>query len=149
MKIPRRAQGSREQGVALVEFSLMMPMVLMLIFVTTEFGRAYYQYNTITKSVRKAARYLSVRAQNVDVGKAKNIIVYGNPAGTGSPVVPGLSLSNVPDPSYALTGTFPVLNTVTVTVTGYTFRPMVSSVFGFALNNITFGPIRATMRSPT
>jgi Flp pilus assembly protein TadG len=139
----------RERGAAIVEFAMMMPLMLILIFVTTEFGRAYYHYNTLAKGVREAARYLSVRARNVDVAQAKNIIVYGNPAGTGSPVVPRLSVSNVPNPVYTSTGTIPVITTVTVTVTGYTFVPMVSSVFGFPLNTITFSPISATMRSPT
>jgi Flp pilus assembly protein TadG len=139
----------REQGGAIVEFVLVMPLMLILIFITTEFGRAYYQYNTLAKNVREAARYLSVRAPNVNVAQAKNIIVYGNPAGSGSPVMPRLSLSNVPNPTYATIGTLPVLTTVTVTVTGYTFQPMVTSVFGFPLNAFTFSPIRATMRSPT
>jgi hypothetical protein len=139
----------RERGAAIVEFAMMMPLMLILIFVTTEFGRAYYQYNTLAKNVREAARYLSVRAPNVGVAQAKNIIVYGNPGGTGTPVVPRLSLSNVPNPTYTTTGTMPVLSTVTVTVTGYTFQPMVNRVFGFPLNAITFSPIQATMRSPT
>jgi hypothetical protein len=139
----------RERGAAIVEFAMMMPLMLILIFVTTEFGRAYYHYNTLAKTVREAARYLSVRAPGVNVAQAKNIIVYGNPAGTGNPVVPRLSVSNVPNPVYTNTGTFPVITTVTVTVTGYTFTPMVSSVFGFPLNTITFSPISATMRSPT
>ena len=139
----------REQGGAIVEFAMMMPLMLILTFVTTEFGRAYYQYNTLAKNVREAARYLSVRAQGVGTAQAKNIIVYGNPAGTGTPVMPRLSVSNVPNPTYATSGSLPVITTVTVTVTGYTFTPMVPSVFGFPLNAITFGPIRATMRSPT
>jgi len=139
----------RERGAATVEFAMMLPLMLILIFVTIEFGRAYYHYNTLAKTVREAARYLSVRAPNVNVAQAKNIIVYGNPAGTGNPVVPGLSVSNVPNPTYTVTGNLPVITTVTVTVTGYTFTPMVSSVFGFPLNNITFSPISATMRSPT
>lgn len=139
----------KERGAAIVEFAMMMPLMFILIFVTTEFGRAYYQYNTLAKTVREAARYLSVRAQNVGVAQAKNIILYGSPAGGSKPVVPGLSLSNVPNPTYTTAGTYPVLTTVTVSVTGYTFTPMVSSVFGFPLNNITFSPIRATMRSPT
>jgi hypothetical protein len=138
-----------EKGIALVEFALILPMFVMLLFLTTEFGRAYYQYDTITKSVRQAARYLSVRAQGRDIANAKNIIVYGNPNGTGSPLVPGLSLSNVPDPVWSSTGSYPVMNTVTVSVTGFTFVPMAGSVFGMRLNNIVFGTIQATMRSPS
>lgn len=140
---------NRQRGVALIEFALILPMVLILTMMTTEIGRAYHRYNTLAKSVREAARYLSVRAQGVDVAKAKNIIVYGNSAGTGQAVIPGLSLSNVPNPVWGKTGSYPVLNTVTVSVTGYTFVPMVGNVFGLNLGTVTFSPIRATMRSPS
>lgn len=139
----------RQRGGAIVEFVLVMPLMLIPIFITTEIGRAYYYYNTLTKNVREAARYLSVRAKGVDVDSAKNIIVFGNPAGTGTAVIPRLSKTNVPDPAYATVGTVPAITTVTVTVSGYSFQPMVSSVFGFRLNTFTFAPIRATMRSPT
>ena len=139
----------RQQGTAMVEFALMLPMLLILIFTVTELGRAFYQYNVLTKSVREAARYLSVRAAGVDVDKAKNIIVYGKPSGGSSPVVPGLSLSNVPDPVWSPAGAFPAFNTVTVSITGYRFTPLATSVFGIGFDNIVFSPIRATMRSPT
>lgn len=139
----------RQQGVALVEFALVLPILLMMTCIVTEFGRAYYQYNTITKSVREAARYLSVRAPGVDIDKAKNIVVYGNPSGTGTPLVPGLSISNVSIPDWGTAGSYPTFNTVSVVVTNYTFVPMVTNAFGLAFKNITFGPIHATMRSPT
>jgi Flp pilus assembly protein TadG len=138
-----------QRGVALVEFALVLPLVLVMTCVTTELGRAYYQYNTITKSVREAARYLSVRTAGVDEINAKNIVVYGNPDAVGSPIVAGLTLANVSIPPRGTVGSYPILNTVTVTVSGYTFIPMVSSVFGFNLNNIAFGAIQATMRSPS
>lgn len=139
----------RQRGVALVEFALLLPFMLMLTFTVTEIGRAYYQYNTIAKSVREAARFLSVRAQNVDVDKARNIVVYGNPSGTGAPLALGLSLSNVPAPTWGSTGSYPTLNTVTVSVTGYQFVSLAANVFGLPLGTINFGDIRATMRSPS
>jgi Flp pilus assembly protein TadG len=139
----------RQQGVALVEFALLLPFMTAMIFMVTEIGRAYYQYNTIAKSVREAARYLSVRAPNVDVDKARNIVVYGNPNGTGKPLALGLSLSNVPVPTWGTTGTYPALSTVTISVSGYRYVPLAGNVFGIAFNTITFGPIQATMRSPS
>lgn len=139
----------RQQGVAVVEFALLLPFMLILIFTVTEIGRAYYQYNAIAKSVREGVRYLSVRPKNIDVDKARNIVVYGNANGTGSPIALGLSLANVPAPTWGTTGSYPDMNTVTIGVTGYTYVPLVSSVFGVVFNNITFGPIQATMRSPS
>ena len=139
----------QQRGAALVEFALVLPLMLMMTCLVTEFGRAYYQYNTITKSVREAVRYLSVRAANVDIDKAKNIAVYGNPAGTGTPLAPGLSITNVSIPDRGTAGSYPTFSTVSVVVTDYTFVPMVTNTFGLTFSNITFGPISATMRSPT
>ena len=51
----------KQNGVALVEFALVLPLLLILTFITTEFGRALYQYNTIAKSLRDASRYLSAQ----------------------------------------------------------------------------------------
>lgn len=140
---------SREQGVALVEFALVLPIMLMMTCIATEFGRAYYQYNTITKSVRQAVRYLTVRPPGVDIDKAKNIAVFGNPSGTGDPLAPGLSVAYVSIPDRATVGANPAITTVSVKVSGYTFVPMVSNVFGLAFSKIPFNTIQATMRAPS
>lgn len=139
----------RQRGVALIEFALILPLILMLTLITTELGRAIYQYNMLAKSVREAARFLSVRAPNTGVNQARNIILYGNPAGTGALRMPGMTTSNVPNPTWATMGTYPTFNAVTVTVQGYQYVPMLGSVFGMQLDTLTFSPIRATMRSPT
>lgn len=135
------------KGVALVEFALILPLLLMLTFVTTEFGRAVYQYNTLTKSVRDAVRYLSVQAPGTKLTEARNLVVYGNTSGTGSPLVVGLALSNVPTPTWQTAGTVPVINTVRVSITGYVFRPLVTGSFGVSLSSLTYNDITATMRS--
>lgn len=135
-------------GVAIVEFALILPLLLLLTFITTEFGRAVYQYNTLTKSVRDAVRYLSVQTPGTHTTEARNLVVYGNTSGTGSPLVLGLTLSNVPTPTWQTAGTVPVINTVRVQVTGYVFRPLVPSVFGTSFANLSYGDITATMRSP-
>ncbi|NEX61045.1 TadE/TadG family type IV pilus assembly protein [Noviherbaspirillum galbum] len=139
---------SRQNGVALVEFALILPLLLILTFIVTEFGRALYQYNTITKSVRDAARYLSMQPPNTGTAQARNLVVYGNTAGTGNPLALGLTAANVPDPTWTQAGTYPVMNLVTISVTGYTFRSMMPSAFGINFGNFAFSPISATMRSP-
>lgn len=139
----------RQKGVALVEFALILPLLLLLTFITTEFGRAIWEYNTLTKSVRDSARYLSIQTPRdpVAIAKALNLTVYGNLSGTGPPLAIGLSTSNVPDPTWQTAGTNPVINTVTVQIQGYTFNSMFSSVFGLPFGSITFSNISATMRS--
>jgi hypothetical protein len=138
------------RGVALVEFALILPLLLVLTFFTTEFGRAMYQYNSMTKSVRDAARYLSMQLPNTQTTEARNLVVYGNLAGTGTPVASGLTTGHVPPPVWQAQGVDPVINTVTVEIQGYAFQSMFTSAFGvnFAPGGvITFSNIRATMRS--
>jgi hypothetical protein len=139
---------STQRGVALVEFALVAPLLLIMTFIVTEYSRALYQYNTLTKSVRDAARYLSVQSPGSGIAQSRNLIVYGNLGGTGSPLAIGLSTSQVPDPIWAFSGALPVINTVTVKITGYTFTPLFGSVFGLNFGNITYADISATMRAP-
>ena len=137
-----------QQGAALVEFALILPLLLILTFVTTELGRALYRYNTTAKVVRDAVRYLSVQQPGTRIQEARNIIVYGNPQGVGEPLDPALGPGNVPDPTWQLAGASPVINTVTVRVAGYQFRPLIGQFFGVRFAVLTFSDISATMRSP-
>lgn len=141
---------NRHNGAALVEFALILPLLLILTLITTDFGRAMYQYNILTKSVGDAVRYLSTQTPGTHMTEARNIVVYGrlNPKNTELPLVLGLSLANVPVPTWQAVGTNPVINTVTVQVTGYTFKAMLPSVFSINFSDIPFAPISATMRSP-
>jgi len=66
-------------------------------------------------------------------------------------LAPGLKTSAV-SCSWQTTGALPLINTVTVTVTGYHFSSPISSVFGLQLftnGGINFGNITATMRTLT
>src|SRR6185369_4712686 len=138
-----------QKGVAIVEFALILPFLLVLTFITTEFGRAIWEYNSLTKSVRDSARYLSLQTPGnaAAIAKARNLAVYGNLSGTGTPLARGLSTSNVPDPTWQTAGTNPVINTVTISITGYTFNSMLATAFGLTFGDIGFADIKATMRS--
>lgn len=152
-----------QNGVALVEFALILPLLLLLTFATTEYARAIYEYNSLTKSVRNAARYLTTKAygptgclsaKQAYHTTATNIAVYGNPAGSGQPLARGLTTANIAagDICYAAsTGSVPTIHTVTVTIRGYTFQSLFTSVFGLGSGSVTFGNINfenvsATMR---
>ncbi|PNG46795.1 MULTISPECIES: TadE family protein [unclassified Variovorax] len=146
----------RQRGVALVELALIIPFLLLLTFITTEFGRAMFEYNAVTKATRDAVRYLSFQTPGTHITEARNLMVYGNLAGTGTPLARGLSLANVPAGScctWQTTGSNPVVNTITVRVSNYSFRPLFASVFGLSFadanGNIVFSDITATMRAQT
>ena len=140
---------TRQKGTAIVEFALILPLLLLLTMITTEFGRAIYQYNTIVKSLRNTTRYLSLQTPNTKITEAKNLVVFGNIAGTGPALVPGLTLAQVATPTWQTFGSAPLINTVKITVTGYTFRSMFTSVFGVTFGDKIFADISATMRSPS
>src|SRR5215813_453795 len=85
-----------ERGVQLVEFAIVLPIVIMLFAAAGEFGRYFYEYSTLAKGSRVAARYLTTAdSHGNDDPCAKNLVVYGNLGGTGSPILTGLTPDNV------------------------------------------------------
>ena len=106
-----------ERGIQLVELAIVLPIFVILFAATAEFGRYFYEYTTLAKASRAGARYLATAAVNpTEDAAAKNIVVYGNPAGTGSPVLYGLTTANV---VITRQGGVPVLpQTVKVGITG-------------------------------
>jgi Flp pilus assembly protein TadG len=96
---------------------------MLLFAATAEFGRYFYEYTTVAKASRVAARYLvtaKVSAANDSI--AKNLVVYGNTAGSGTPVLSGLSTANV---QITRQGGVPVLpETVTVSIVNYKHVPV-------------------------
>lgn len=94
----RPSARKRQRGVAAVEFGiLLVPMVLMACGVA-EFGRAVYQYDTLTKATRSAARYLSQFSPDdvtYPTAATKCLAVYGNTGCSGQPLAPGLTTAMV------------------------------------------------------
>ena len=85
-----------DAGVQLVELAIVLPVLLMLFGAAAEFGRYFYEYTTLAKASRVAARYLATAATDgtADLA-AKKLVVYGNVAGTGAPILSGLDVTNV------------------------------------------------------
>jgi Flp pilus assembly protein TadG len=108
-----------EQGVQLVEIAIVIPIMLMLFAAVGEFGRYFYEYTTLAKAERVGARFMatkSIDSVSTDwVAATKKLVVYGNTAGTGTPVLPGLTINNV-DVKFA-GGTYNAGNGVPTTVT--------------------------------
>ena len=143
----------RQQGLAMVEFTLVLPFLLLLLLTLGEFGRMLYQYNVLLQASRDADRFVASQAWNSTLGQValsntlltqtKNVAVYGVPANTGTAVVSGLTTGNV---VVAAVGT----DHVRVTIT-YTFCPVIGggncggSIPGFFGNQIALSiPLVAT-----
>lgn len=112
-----------ERGIQLVELAIVLPVFLLLFGATAEFGRFFYEYTTLAKATRAGSRYLATAAVNAtEDARARNIVVYGNPDGTGSPIISGLTTANV---TITRAGGAPSLpETVKVQITGYKYQPI-------------------------
>lgn len=125
-----------QRGLAAVEFTIALPVLLLLFIATAELGKALYDYNTLTKAQRNGIRYLAANAatgmtaetiaNETFVNNATNLVVFGNISGTGDPLLPDFATTDVVFDD-------PTTDDVRVTVS-YGYSPMVFSslpVFGF------------------
>ena len=142
----------KQRGVAAVEFALLLPLLLAMIFGTTELGRAIYTYNTLDKAVRDAARHLSQHGPGEATiqAEARCLAVYGNTSCSGAALAPGLTTSSVqicdaiscPGTNANQSTGLGSVNLVTVSIQGYSY----GSVVQYVIPNMTFNNISATLR---
>lgn len=127
-----------ERGVQLAELAIVLPLLMIMFAATAEFGRYFYAYTTLAKGARVGSRYLVTACnKSYEDTNAKNLVVYGNVAGTSSPILPGLDptqISIIRKDSAGNVITDGVPQTVTVTVTGLNFSP-VFDLGGLMRNN--------------
>src|SRR6266540_7504972 len=90
---------SREEGVAAVEFALILPVLALLLFGVLEFGRVWSQYQVFQGAAREGARCAAVQAtqfSDCEIQPAINeaaghyvpdtdatVTIDGNPAAAG------------------------------------------------------------------
>ena len=97
----------RNRGAVMVEFAIITPILILLVFGITEIGRALYQQNILTHQVQAAARYMA-RAQGIldeactqqttwssAETAAKNIVVFSSQDTGATPAIPNLETDNV------------------------------------------------------
>lgn len=99
----------RQKGIAIVEATIVLPVILLLMLAVGEFGRVLYQYNTLTKSVRAGAGYFAEHSGLDNIDKAKRIVVYGTNDISGQPVLSGFSTNDVTVDSITVNGDFYVV----------------------------------------
>lgn len=154
----------RQRGVAAVEFGILIIPLMLMLFGLAEYGRAIYQYNTLLKATRDAARYLTTvdlgSDKEVKVKVAECLVLYGkqtsdcpdnkpaapNPDALAPYVAKGMiSISNK-----VIDIEGDAVNLVTVTISGYQFKSLINfpiAGLGVGAPDITFGAISNTMRT--
>lgn len=97
-----KLERQQQKGVAMVEFAIALPLLLLLLLGIGEFGRMLFQYNVLLQASRDAARYAAGEAWDPTLGqvvldddlrsRTQLLAVYGVPAAvTGGELVGGLS----------------------------------------------------------
>jgi Flp pilus assembly protein TadG len=148
--------------VAALEFALVAILVLIpMVLGIWQIGKAISEYNIIAKSVRDAARYLTLHQAGSRVEAARCLVQYGNvqvaTSGAttclGPLLLPGLATATVticdavtcPGTHYdVLIPGIGRVNLVTVTVSNYRYASWVPTFIA----DISFAPISNTMRAP-
>ncbi|HTG94895.1 MAG TPA: TadE/TadG family type IV pilus assembly protein [Pyrinomonadaceae bacterium] len=124
-----KSKRDTERGATLVEFSIGATVFIAALFGVLEFGRALWVHNALTDAARRGARYAAVHSE-ADSDQVKNVVVYGNSAGTGTPLINNLSTANVAV-NYNTLGVGE--GTVSVSITSYQFQ-FVVPLIGTTIN---------------
>jgi Flp pilus assembly protein TadG len=159
-KTKHRSPSFFQRGVAAVELGLVTLFMVTVAGVTTEFGRAISQYDTLAKSARAAARFLATHQSADATLKATYILQARYIALCGlstcpdptTYLVPNLTLTHIEaltsDTTPALanitSGGYGSIDVVTVTISpgsNFQFQTIMTPLFP----NFNFGPISVTM----
>jgi len=124
--------GRDTSGSIMLEFALGSGVLIAAFTGTFQFGYTFLQYNNLRNAAVRGARYASLAPYDSLTSTPSaafqtaitNVVLYGDPGGGTSPVLPRLTAANV-----QLTVTFAndVPSSVTVSITGYSVDAIFSS----------------------
>ncbi len=109
MRWSRRLKG--ERGTAMVEFAVVLPIFLFVIWCVVDFARAFYTQNSLATAVREGARYAAVTD---DPGSAATLTAVRGRVNQAFNAFGGAA---IPSASISVDATVPP--NVTVQVTNY------------------------------
>lgn len=105
-----KPSSTNEQGVAMVEFAIILPLLLMIFLGVAEFGRALLFKHRLSSAVESGARYAARATGAVNtsdcsasatskwtdmVAATQQLVTYGGMAAVPPPLVPGLDEGDV------------------------------------------------------
>lgn len=111
----------RESGQSVIEFAVILPLLLILVFGITEFGRALMTANVLTQAAREGARMAAVGADPADAEDRITAILTAANVDVGDIDVAGpdankLIQVTVTSPFTVIPGTIlPMSGTITLT----------------------------------
>ncbi len=118
---PRLSEG--ERGAALIEFALVLPLVLLLLFGMIDFGKAFNYWNDETHLANEAARYAVVNKNPLASGTSLETAIKQD--ADSAELRNGCSGCSISSPGIKVSFCF--VNGVTATKAGDPLRAMVSA----------------------
>lgn len=119
----------------MVEFAIVLPIILLMVFGIVDFGRALYTVNNLTAAVREGARLASTQISPdpttagsksaVSTAVTNYVVAFGGSAGA-------------PTVNETFTGALPNLQSITVKITSYPFTPITPLANLIGLGTIAF-----------
>lgn len=89
----------RESGASFVEAAIVLPVLLIFAAGGVDFARAFTVLSVAQRGLRDGTRFLTTLPQPAVCGwgldKARNLTVYGNLTGSGTPAVDGWSTRDI------------------------------------------------------
>lgn len=123
MRVIRR---SGERGQGLVEFALVLPMLLMVVFAIVEFGVLYQRNVMLTNASREGARVAAVGATTAEIQARVQSVTPGLTPTVTVTNARGLSGTNVQVNTTATVATFTPMGRMMSLVVGRGFRSTVT-----------------------
>ena len=115
-----RRRFMNDRGASAVEFALILPILVLLVFGTVEFGRAYNANVTLTHAAREGVRVLAITR---DAAQASNAAVIAATSLDPTQIAVSTAACNPGQPTqvsltYPFTYDIPLLGTNTIMLNG-------------------------------
>ena len=136
-RLDRQPYSKRQDGIAIVELAIALPVMVLMLLITAELSRVLYQYNTLTKLVRDGSRFAAAHTldgsvlaspSNAELQQVKRLVVSGFPQG-GEALLDGLSEDDISVSVNAI-GTGGTRRQYVEVSAGYNYSPIFASLGG-------------------
>ncbi|HGY9614284.1 TadE/TadG family type IV pilus assembly protein [Vibrio harveyi] len=95
-------KGKEQSGLAIIEFIIALPVLLMLTVLVIDVCRAFIQYTEVNKALQNGARYAVVDTYGTltfdsiaDETSIKNVVVYGSPTAGTTPIIDHIAVGDI------------------------------------------------------
>jgi PKD repeat protein len=134
VRLPTAGKRQRSRGQSVVEFALMLPVFLLLIFGGVDFGRVFLGWINLNNTARIAANYAASNAELLDSGDANAVATYNKLVTDDATATNCAPPAPLPPPTFTPDTALGSSAIVQVSCSFRIFTPIISSILG---NDVT------------